>query len=149
VQYFNIYAFTEMAIYGRSYVNSAKMAWDLLRNRGIDALVNDNLVGSALFLGALLSGLICGGITALLAKYAMNLQLWVTWAFVAFAIGFTMAMVGMSVASSAVTCFFVCIAEDIHAFGENHYEEYQQLTDRMHEAYPTLRISPVYNVDHA
>jgi hypothetical protein len=32
------------ALYGKSYIPAAKDTWRLLKQRGIDALVNDNLV---------------------------------------------------------------------------------------------------------
>lgn len=32
------------ALYGKSYIPAAKDAWRLLKHRGIDALVNDNLI---------------------------------------------------------------------------------------------------------
>ncbi len=44
IQYFNMYAFCHVAIYGTSYIQSAKQTWSLLRSKGIDALINDDLV---------------------------------------------------------------------------------------------------------
>ena len=38
----DIFAF--IALYGKSYIPAAKDAWRLLKHRGIDALVNDNLI---------------------------------------------------------------------------------------------------------
>lgn len=34
-----------LALYGKSYMQAAQSAWHLLRDRGVDALVNDSLVG--------------------------------------------------------------------------------------------------------
>ena len=33
-----------VALYGKPYMQAAQSAWHLLRDRGIDALVNDSLV---------------------------------------------------------------------------------------------------------
>lgn len=44
IEYFNMYAFVHVAIYGTSYIKSAKTAWSLLTSKGIDALINDDLV---------------------------------------------------------------------------------------------------------
>ena len=33
------------ALYGKPYIQSAKDTWRLFKDRGIDALVNDSLVG--------------------------------------------------------------------------------------------------------
>lgn len=35
-----------LALYGKSYIPAAKDTWRLLKDRGIDALVNDSLVGT-------------------------------------------------------------------------------------------------------
>jgi hypothetical protein len=35
ISYFNVYAFTFVAIYGDTYCKSAKDAWSLLRRRGL------------------------------------------------------------------------------------------------------------------
>lgn len=64
VEYFNRYAYIEIgeplvrvscdhalmmnstaALYGKSYIPAAKDTWRLFKDRGIDALVNDSLVG--------------------------------------------------------------------------------------------------------
>ena len=39
------YAYIEIALFGKSYLNGAKDAWRLLKDRGIDALINDSIVG--------------------------------------------------------------------------------------------------------
>ena len=64
VEYFNRYAYIEIgmstasgrvvcdhllislaALYGKPYIQAAKDTWNLFKDRGIDALVNDSLVG--------------------------------------------------------------------------------------------------------
>ena len=44
VEFFNRYAYIDIALFGRSYVQSAKETWRLFKDRGIDALINDCLV---------------------------------------------------------------------------------------------------------
>ncbi|KAJ3123851.1 hypothetical protein HK098_001596 [Nowakowskiella sp. JEL0407] len=60
VQYFNTYAFAQVAIYGKDFVNAAKDTWALVKSHGIDAIINDNLIGNVLFVGSMIAGLICG-----------------------------------------------------------------------------------------
>lgn len=36
---------TAIALYGKPYIQAAKDTWRLFKDRGIDALVNDSLVG--------------------------------------------------------------------------------------------------------
>lgn len=52
VTYFNHYAYSYVALYGKAYIPSAKATWELMKNRGIDAMVNDSLIGSVLSFGA-------------------------------------------------------------------------------------------------
>lgn len=52
VTYFNHYAYSYIALYGKAYVPSAKATWKLMQTRGIDAMVNDSLIGSVLSFGA-------------------------------------------------------------------------------------------------
>ncbi|KGG50476.1 hypothetical protein DI09_6p600 [Mitosporidium daphniae] len=51
--YFNFFAYTELAIYGRSFVSSAKDCWSLIRRSGVELIVNDVLSGVVLTLGML------------------------------------------------------------------------------------------------
>jgi hypothetical protein len=60
LEYFNKYAFAQVAIYGKDYCTAAKDTWELAKARGIDALINDNLIGSVLAMGGLLIGIITG-----------------------------------------------------------------------------------------
>jgi hypothetical protein len=53
VQYFNIYAYTQVAIYGKDYCTAAKATWNLVKRRGIDAIINDNLIGIVIFMGGM------------------------------------------------------------------------------------------------
>lgn len=45
VQFINRYAFCHIALYGKPYIPAAKDTWTMMKDRGIDALVNDCLVG--------------------------------------------------------------------------------------------------------
>ncbi|KDR75905.1 hypothetical protein GALMADRAFT_248683 [Galerina marginata CBS 339.88] len=59
VEYFNRYAYIEIALYGKPYIAAAKDTFRLFKDRGIDALVNDSLVGMTLTWGAYAIGLLC------------------------------------------------------------------------------------------
>ncbi|KAK9243806.1 plasma-membrane choline transporter-domain-containing protein [Lipomyces tetrasporus] len=52
VRYFNHYAYCYVALYGAAYIPAAKETWKLIRDRGIDALINDCLIDPVLNLGA-------------------------------------------------------------------------------------------------
>jgi hypothetical protein len=58
LEYFNRYAFAQVAIYGKDYCSAAKDTWNLCKARGIDAIINDNLIGNVLGVGSLIVGLL-------------------------------------------------------------------------------------------
>lgn len=69
VQFFNRYAYIEIALYGKAYLSAAKDAWNLLKKRGVDALVNDSLVSITLTLGAYVNGFLSGLFAYLYLRY--------------------------------------------------------------------------------
>ncbi|KIP11620.1 hypothetical protein PHLGIDRAFT_63436 [Phlebiopsis gigantea 11061_1 CR5-6] len=69
VQYFNRYAYIEIALYGKPYLQAAKDTWGLFKDRGIDALINDQLVSMTLTWGAYAVGLLCSLFAYLYLRY--------------------------------------------------------------------------------
>jgi len=112
VTYFNVYAFTQVAIYGKPYCQAAKDTWALLASSGISALINDDLTGTVLFFASLMSGLIGAAVGGILAKGIFSVPLWGLWALVGGLVALFICMVAMEVVSSAVTALYVCWAED-------------------------------------
>lgn len=47
-RFFNQYSYSYVALYGENYISSAKATWHLIRQKGMDALVNECLIGTAL-----------------------------------------------------------------------------------------------------
>jgi len=58
-----------LALYGRPYIRAAKDTWNLFQDRGIDALVNDSLVGMTLTWGAYAIGVLCSLFGFLYLRY--------------------------------------------------------------------------------
>ena len=52
------YAFSYVAIYGKDFRTSAKMTMELFYEKGIDVLINDNLVGNVLMVGVFIGGVV-------------------------------------------------------------------------------------------
>ena len=124
------------AIYGTSFMNSAKMTWNLFKTRGFMALINDDLTGMVLFAGAMIGGVVtagCGGAVGYAfyggdddesVKYGIPGAL----AGTGFLIGMILTMTTLYVVRSSVVALFVCFAEEPAALHENRPEEYQRLT---------------------
>jgi hypothetical protein len=128
LQYFNIYAFAQVAIYGKSYCRAAKDTWDLISTHGVFAIINDNLISGVLTMGAFIGAAACGMVAALIA-FATIPDYWVVSALLGFLIGFTMVLLTMEVVQSGVATIFVCFAMDPLALKRNDpylYETFRQ-----------------------
>jgi hypothetical protein len=54
VEYFNQYAYVQVAMYGKPFMQAAKDTWDLVKRRGLDALINDSLIDGVLIMGGII-----------------------------------------------------------------------------------------------
>jgi len=119
VRYFNRYAYIQCAIYGKSFCQAAKDTWRLVQSHGIDAMVNDSMIGPVLTCGVLLAGVVCFGVGALVGlavtkSSAINPgpYTWVLFGLVGAVIGLVSMAQAMSVVRSGVDTIFVCFAMD-------------------------------------
>lgn len=127
IRFFNIYAFTHVAVYGSTYCEAAKQTWGLIKGRGWDLLVNDQLISPVLAFGAILVGLLCAVVSVLLAYVAWDLEYWGAWAFAGFLIGLAVSLCAMEVVESCIATLFVCFAEDPEALARTKPTEYNRL----------------------
>jgi hypothetical protein len=117
VNYFNRYAYIEIALYGKPYIKAAKDTWTMFMDRGIDALVNDSLVGMTLTWGAYVIGLLCslfGYLYLRLTHPAYNADGQYTAPVVLFAflIGLQCSMTMSTAIEAGVSTIFVGLGED-------------------------------------
>ena len=134
-RYFNKYAFAQVAIYGSSYIESAKATWELFTSGSgiIKALINDDLTGMALSCGAVL-GLVVAGVIGYFVAFAFYQDtifdplLPIIAAIVGALLGYFAVVIILLVVASGVVAIFVCFAEDPAACAENRPEAYQKLT---------------------
>jgi len=116
-EYFNYYAYTEVAIYGKPYCKAAKDTWALIKDRGVEAIINDNLIGNVLGAGVLLIGILSGlfafGVLSA-EKPPWNANGQFTWVFIVVGVlvGAMTSNVVTGVISSGVATTFVALAED-------------------------------------
>ncbi|CAI2189061.1 8837_t:CDS:2, partial [Funneliformis geosporum] len=117
VEYFNHYAYVEVAIYGKSYCHAAKDTWKLIKNRGVEAIINDNLIGNVLTMGAIFIGVLCalfgyGYISLFLKDMKDNGTLTLILVVICFILGLMMTIVVTDAIDSGVATTFVALAED-------------------------------------
>ncbi len=118
-EYFNHYAFTQVAIYGKDYCTAGKDTWTLIKSRGIDAIINDDLISNVLGLGSLLCGILsaaAGGLYLRYSGYGFDqpemLGTVILVAVMCLLIGATEFAILAEVIFSGLAATFVCLAED-------------------------------------
>jgi len=130
VQYFNHYAFCEVAIYGYSYIEAASATWRLFATAGLSALVNDSILDGVLWMGILMGGIATGGFgygLAIAWPAAFNLlSPWGAFGVGVF-VGVALTLLAMQCIDSAIACTFVCFAEDKNVLQARHPELYNTL----------------------
>ncbi|KAI7870122.1 plasma-membrane choline transporter-domain-containing protein [Spinellus fusiger] len=139
LEWFNYYAFSGVAIYGQAFVPSAKRTWALIKNRGIEAIINDNLIGNVLFMGVILVGILSslfGFIYLEIAKPAYNTtgNMTAVVVLVCFLTGASMFSSIATVISSGVATVFVCLAEDPEALRRSQ----PMLFEKIRETWPQV-----------
>lgn len=147
IEYFNKWAFTYVGIYGYKFTQAGKAVIDLFKQRGFDAIINDDLIGNVLGLTSFAIGLICAGLGAAFASATdtftfENATLIV--AIIGFFVGVGVSIIPLSVIDSSVATVFVCYAEDPAIFARNRPELYQPLTQAWYDLYPDVMASSGY-----
>ncbi|KAG0174821.1 putative choline transporter, neither null mutation nor overexpression affects choline transport [Apophysomyces sp. BC1034] len=138
-EWFTYYAFSGVAIYGDAFIPSAKRTWTLIQDRGVDAIINDNLIGNVLFMGGLLVGVLSsllGFVYLQVAQPAYNANGGMTpvVVLVCFLIGSSMFSTIATVISSGVATTFVCLAEDPDALRRTQ----PMLFEKIRETWPQV-----------
>ncbi|KAI9164389.1 pH nine-sensitive protein 1 [Blastocladiella emersonii ATCC 22665] len=147
----NHYAFCQVAIYGKDYCRAAKDTWTMVKDRGVDLLINDCLIGNVLSYGSLLVAGFTTAITwvvyvaaraaakeAAVAGFDVMMLIVLILAFCIGAIMFSLVSV---VIDSGVASTFVCLAEDPAALQQTKPE----LWDKIRETYPQAAFLSMYS----
>jgi len=143
IQLFNEYAFTQVAIYGKTYCEAAKSTWELLKYRGFDLIINDNIISGVLGLGALLVGLITGAVGIIFSLFVFQLDFWALWGIVGLLVGMGISMCAMEVIESSVCACFVCYCEDPEALQRTKPLIYAKFTNAVNSRRAQLQQAAV------
>ncbi|ORX92200.1 DUF580-domain-containing protein [Basidiobolus meristosporus CBS 931.73] len=132
VEYFNHYAFTQVAIYGKPYCQAAKDTWRLIKDRGIDAMINDSLIGNVLTMGGLLVATVTSIITYVFvqvfkSEINYNADFTTVFVFFGFIVGFSLFVLVGEIIQSGTATTFVCLAEDPEALQRSQPELFEQI----------------------
>lgn len=133
MRYFNTYAFTQVALYGKNYTKAASDTWSLIHRSGLGAVINDNLTGSVLALGSFFIGLV-GGFTAAIIFSLIRGPVkgdYVVYAGLAGIFSASLiAWCGLAIVRSGITTFYVCLAEDPNALRRTDPEMHSQIASK-------------------
>ncbi|KAF1843389.1 DUF580-domain-containing protein [Cucurbitaria berberidis CBS 394.84] len=140
VQFLNRYAFSYIALYGKSYIAAAKATWKMIKDRGIDALVNECLIGPVLSMGSTFIAYACALLAYLYLIFtspAYNSDGGYTPVVVAFAflIGLQICNIFTTPLSSGLDTIFVAMAWDPEVLMREHPDLYT----RMIAVYPHVQ----------
>lgn len=139
ISYFNHYAYCFIALYGKPYLKSAKETWHMLREKGMDALVNDNLINVALGLYSVFASYMAGLLAFLYLRFtrpAYNSSGSFNAPLIAFS--FVIALQICNIANetirSGTATIFVALGNDPEVF----HASYPKRFDEIFRAYPDV-----------
>jgi len=121
LEYFNEYAYAQIAIYGKKYTTAAKDTIQLLKQSGMLAIINDMLINPVLVMTSFFSGILVALIVGLLSRSVL-------YGFFGFLIGLYMCSMCLSTVRACVVTLFVCYAEQPQALLINDPDLYTALT---------------------
>ena len=132
VQFINRYAFCHIALYGKAYIPAAKDTWKMMKDRGIDALVNDCLIGPVLTMGSTAVAYLCALLAFLYLQFtkpAYNDGGTFTPVILAFSflIGLQVCQIFLTPLGSGVDTIFVASAWDPEVLMMDHPDFYAKM----------------------
>lgn len=131
VRYFNQYAYIYIALYGKKYISAARETFQLLRFKGMDALINDCFIGTSVQLFSLFVAYVVALFTYLYLRYTSpaynsNGLYYAPLVAFSFLVAGQITRVSLTVIESGVSTFFVALAKDPEVFqmtNRNRFDE--------------------------
>lgn len=142
IEFVNKYAFTYVAIYGMDYCGAAKTVWDLIKNRGWDVVINDDLVGNVLAFGYFFSGCIVAVISWFVAYVPLELssETSVYVALGGFFAGMVFSFCSLTVVDAGAATLLVCFCEDPATLSRNQPPLYSKMSQAFNARYHNLSV---------
>lgn len=135
VRFFNRYAFCHIALYGKAYIPAAKDTWAMMKDRGIDALINDCLIGPVLSMGSMFVAYVCALLAYLYLEFtrpSYNSSGTFTAVIMAYAfvIGLQICQIFLTPIGSGVDTIFVAMAWNPEILMRDHPDIYHEIVRR-------------------
>jgi len=128
LEMFNMYAFVQVAVDGKSYCESAVDTLRLAKEVGLDAVINDDVVSGVMGTGKWIGSYCLMALGGVIAYHeAMPIGLVATMMVVGFAFGFVIMDMATVVVEISAATLFICFAKDPHALKNSHPDLYDAL----------------------
>ncbi|KAG0232441.1 putative choline transporter, neither null mutation nor overexpression affects choline transport [Actinomortierella wolfii] len=151
---FNKFAFTQVAMYGKPFIVAARDTWEMIKDRGVEAIVNDSLVGNVLGMGTLFVAILSGLYGYLFLKIVRpsfaddDVAVTIAVVTIEAVLGAVMMSIPNNVLDSGVTTTFVALAEDPEVLHRTKPELYQAFVEHYPEVRYNVRGVGVQNTHH-
>ncbi|KAN0044768.1 hypothetical protein ACTA71_006291 [Dictyostelium dimigraforme] len=129
VQFFNTYAFTHVAIYGKSFCDSAKSTFTMFETRLGSTIINDNFVGTTIAIGGLVASLLLSILGALIS---IPFDMSVYGGALALFIGYLVIITNLEVVYSSTISLFVCYVMEPEVLAHTKPQLYQLYSSTYH-----------------
>jgi len=137
LEYFNRYAFTYVSLYGYSFTDASKAVLVLFKERGWDAIINDDVIDSVLFFWNITIGMLTMACGLIFGRYVgMSVVDDAVFCAISFAIGYAIGLISLKIVMAAVAAIYVMFAEFPEVFEQCHPALYYELMASWEELYP-------------
>ncbi|PSK41257.1 hypothetical protein C7M61_000933 [Candidozyma pseudohaemuli] len=131
-RYFNHYAYVYVGLYGKSFLKSARETVDLLRNKGMTALINDCFINTSLNFWAMFTAYVAALFTYLYLRltapaYNSEGAYYAPMVAFTFLISGQITRVSLVVLESGVSTFFVALAKDPEVFQMTNRDRFDEI----------------------
>ncbi|KAM9940240.1 hypothetical protein OXX80_000295 [Metschnikowia pulcherrima] len=132
VRYFNHYAYIYIALYGKNYIASARETFQLIRFKGMDALINDCFVNTSIQLYSLFVAYVAALFAYLYLKftkpeYNSDGGYYAPVMAFTFLIAGQITRVSLTVIESGISTFFVALARDPEVFQMTNRDRFDEI----------------------
>lgn len=130
--YFNHYAYVYVGLYGKTFLKSARETVDLLRNKGMTALINDCFINTSLNFWAMFTAYVASLFTYLYLRltapeYNSEGAYYAPMVAFTFLISGQITRVSLVVLESGVSTFFVALAKDPEVFQMTNRDRFDDI----------------------
>ncbi|TID29894.1 hypothetical protein CANINC_001533 [Pichia inconspicua] len=139
IRWFNRYAYSYLAMYGKPYLQSARDTFEILRYKGLDILINDSLISSAINFYSLLS-VVLTGIALYVSFHTLDMspEMLVIGASASLLVSWFITSIAINVLDVGCVTLMVALSVDPTAFVNPASIERIQAWEQMQRYYPGL-----------